>query len=503
MGFGGDASVDRDESRTSPVVALLCPNTWGFRNLVQSDLVANLRSRGVEPCLLIPESAAARALNYLTDTERCAPMLHVRPKKRQYGKAFGDAVLAASFARQHGLQSYRIFDQWYGRNRSRALRARQLVVDGLSRVGSWPRVFDGLVRCQERRLRSVRDLGPVHAQLRSLAPALLVSTVCVAPSEMPYILSAKDLSIRTLACILSFDNLTTRGGLPVFDYYAVWNTRMRDQLLRFYPRCAPSSVYITGTPQFDFHKRLRFRWSREDTLRRLGLNSTDRYIVYGANSAQFTPTEPRLVRALVEGMTANSQLRGHRVVVRVHPLDPTNRWEGLAKEETRIVISHSWNADLAWGGSDDQALLVNTLRFADVCVNVASSLSLDAAVVDTPVVCVAFAVGDEAERRFCRDAYSTEHYSPLVVSGGVRVAASMEQLVSEVEAYVQERSRDAETRRQLCQQECGEVDGMGAERVAALIERIAREPFVENGHFRGGEGEEIPGSRGTVRGIAK
>jgi len=91
-------------------------------------------------------------------------------------------------------------------------------------------------------------------------------------------------------------------------------------------------------------------------------------------------------------------------------------------------------------------------------------MSLDAAAVGTPVVCVDF--GDHPQ------GHAMDHFRPIVESGGVRLAVNLGELVAEIVAYVRDRSRDDVERRRLVSQECGPVDGRCAERVAQVIADI-------------------------------
>jgi len=218
--------------------------------------------------------------------------------------------------------------------------------------------------------------------------------------------------------------------------------------LQFYPDRNPASIHITGTPQFDFHVREEFRWSRELTLERLGLRPGDRYILYAAQGEEFTPTEPDLVEAFAQQCMKTPALRAHRIVVRPHPFDNYRRWDRLVAHNPDIVLNQPWDQSNIHNGGlwtksyslaspEDQARLVSTLLHADVCLNMWSSMSLDSAAVDTPVVCVAFAAQRGGlEERFYREAYNVEFYRPIAESAGVRLAFNMEQLVAGTVAYV-------------------------------------------------------------------
>jgi hypothetical protein len=142
-------------------------------------------------------------------------------------------------------------------------------------------------------------------------------------------------------------------------------------------------------------------------------------------------------------------------------------------DQSNIHNGGLWTKSYSLASPEDQARLVSTLLHADVCLNMWSSMSLDSAAVDTPVVCVAFAAQRGGlEERFYREAYNVEFYRPIAESAGVRLAFNMEQLVAETVAYVSDRSRDRNERARLVAEECGKVDGHAAERIAELIASI-------------------------------
>jgi hypothetical protein len=429
--------------------------------LAELGQAAHVLGLGLDP------AAAARAVGYTELTH--AP--------RRAGGALVSAVdvlQRASFYRRHRLASDRVTLWWYRRHDPWINRMALAAVESLAAVGSRSPVYEWQVRYLARLRRPSWDLGPARAQLEAIRPSLVVATSCINLIEEPYLLAAADLGIPTLGCIQSFDHLTGRSLPADCDHFAVWNARMREQLLRYHRVRDPSRVHLTGTAQFDFHVRPEFRWTRTDTLQRLGLEPGDRYILYAANTFTQTPTEPDLVRELVRRGASTAELAGHRFVVRLHPNDDFERWSALAAAEHRIVVSRPSTRSESFAGPEDQARLVSTLLHADVCHNMWSSMSLDSAVIGTPVVCVAFAATPGSlEDRFCREVYEADFYRPIVESGGVRMARTMDELVAETVAYAGDRSRDATARAALAAQECGPLDGRSAERIAALVARLA------------------------------
>ncbi|HET7604083.1 MAG TPA: hypothetical protein VFK36_13755 [Gemmatimonadales bacterium] len=449
-------------------VVLLSSTAWGIRNVVVSGLLERLRER-LDVRLLV-SSTANNALSEGCQAGADDMLLSVTgPPHDPVG-----VLLDASFARRHRLRSYDIFGRWNQRGRGPAYRFSRLVLKGLSRVGAREPVLGWLVASEHRRALRRPGMEAIRAQLRALAPDLVVSTASVVPDEAAYARAAGQLGIPTLGCILSFDNLTSRGRQPPFDHYAVWGRRMADEVLRLHPDRDPSQVHVTGTPQFDLHRTAGFMHSREATLALLGLSAGARYVLYAANCAQFTPTEPELVRALCRRLATEAATRRHVLLLRPHPADDRARWAGIAGSEPNLVVVPPQGADGRFGTVEAQVKLVSSLAHADVCLNMASTMSLDAAVLDVPVICVGFALARGSEEdRMAAACHQSTHYAPVTASGGVQLATSLNTLVSAVVEYVRDPARDREARRRLVSDICGLVDGGATERIRRLIEQLA------------------------------
>lgn len=473
--MGRDAGADLHRgSSVAPRVVILAASPFAVRNVAHSGICSLLADAGLRLWILTP-----RNLPWPTDVALPQGCIHefLMPApavRSERGLSAQRALLRRSFARRHGVTTQRLLERWRGANGAPSSPLRSAALDALAVPGSADPCYRWQARYLTYRTRRALQLDGVNDQLRAIDPVLLVSTACVAQGELPYILGAPTLGIPMFGCILSFDNLTSRGLLPEFDQYAVWNARMRDQVLRFYPHRSASTVHVTGTPQFDFHVRPDHRWPRSQALARLGLGGADRYVLLGANHQEFTPTEPALVIEMARRFGQVATLRDHRIVVRPHPYDDRARWTGIAERHRRIVLS--WPGDADGPRAGDQELLVNTLAHADVCLNTASTMTLDALAVGTPVVCIGFGWREgRGEDPGCRVLHFSDHYRPIIESGGVRLAEGMDQLIAEVTAYVGDRTRDADGRTRLVAEECGQMDGEGASRMAGVIARTAHE----------------------------
>jgi CDP-glycerol glycerophosphotransferase (TagB/SpsB family) len=298
--------------------------------------------------------------------------------------------------------------------------------------------------------------------------------------ERAYVLAARQLQIPIVNAILSFDNLTSKPAHLIYDHYLVWSQRMKEQLLRFYPQVSDSQVTVTGTPQFDFHRRPNFLWSRRDTLERLGLPPGARYFLYTTTTKNLAPAEPNLVAGIARRMHAHEALRDYWLVVRTHPLEDWGRWEGVLDRSEHAVLSHAWDSmpdEERWALTipGDQARFVSSLAHAEACLNVASTTALDAAILDRPVIGIRFDHEREAPAEIIYQGYDADHYRPLVKSGGLRIAHNWSELMGLLQQAIIMPEQDKEARARMVAQECGVVDGRAAERVAdALLSYLER-----------------------------
>ena len=55
---------------------------------------------------------------------------------------------------------------------------------------------------------------------------------------------------------------------------------IRRQLLGIYPHVKADQVFATGTPQFDFHFRREFHWTREEFCERIGADPHRPIVLY-------------------------------------------------------------------------------------------------------------------------------------------------------------------------------------------------------------------------------
>jgi hypothetical protein len=308
-------------------------------------------------------------------------------------------------------------------------------------------------------------------------PALLVaSNPGLILSEVPLLRTAARRNIRSMAVDPSWDNFTNKL-IPVrrVNRLIVWNELMKRQAIDLHGY-APDEVRVAGTPQWDLYFREGTILPREAFFRQIGADPSRKLVTLTTTPRELYPHHDHVLRVLIRAMAANAWRERAQVLVRLHPRDELSAYaefEGVP----HVIIEKPFRATVKAGDglaiditSENQRHLANTMRHSDVVVNVASTLAIEAAIFDTPVVNVSFDGETPSDWvRSARRYYRFDHYVNITRHGAVQVAEEPAELVEQVGRYLDDPALDRDGRRRVVLEQCQFLDGRAAERVAALV----------------------------------
>lgn len=352
---------------------------------------------------------------------------------------------------------------------------RNTFLNSAAWIFSIPFLFNILEQLAQRIFLNRIDKSFLN-QIKRIQPTFALSTSCVVDTEWPLFRMLHHLKVPVYTHILSFDNLTSRGYIPIryFNEFLVWNTKMAEELKHIYA-IPDARITITGTPQFDFHTHQQYLRSREWTQKKLGISEAP-FMLYCANHLALTPDEPQLVEQIAAALNKDLLLRGYQLVLRLHPMDDYNRWNDLLHRLPDVKVSLPWphkdETSLFWGDptTEDLILFSNTLRYSSMVFNIASSVSIDAAILDKPVVCVGFSsdVNNKYHSLYYNYHYS-HHYEPIMATGATPLATDLVNLCALAREGIEDGDKLAPNRKRMVQLLCGDTDGGAAERIFNFI----------------------------------
>ncbi|MEO8678926.1 MAG: CDP-glycerol glycerophosphotransferase family protein [Vicinamibacterales bacterium] len=316
----------------------------------------------------------------------------------------------------------------------------------------------------------------VDALFDNYDPVLLVAAnPGLVFSEVPLLRTARRRGVRSMAIDPSWDNFTNKL-IPVrqVDRLVVWNEIIKAQAVALHGY-APESISVAGAPQFDSYFRPQSRTPREEFFRRIGADPSRRLIALTTTPRLLYSHHDHVLRALARAID-DQRLAGAQVLVRLHPRDDVEAYAGFAGLP-HVIIEKPFRHTVAAGDGlaidvmpEHQRHLGDTLCHADCVVNVASTISIEACIFDTPVVNICFdGPGETPFVRSARRYYSFTHYVNITNRGAVRVATSPDEMVSMVAQYLADPSLDAAGRRHVVLDQCQFTDGKSAERVVQCV----------------------------------
>lgn len=225
----------------------------------------------------------------------------------------------------------------------------------------------------------------VKKQLANEKPNFIFSTNQRPIRAIAPILAAKDLNIPTATFIFSWDNLP-KGTLVIeTDYYFVWSHYMKEELLKYYPFIKKSQIKITGTPQFETHYYETLKVEREVFFNNYNLDLNKKYICFSGDDVTTSPNDQFYLEDVANAIkNLNSKGFNLGLIYRKCPVDFTNRHKEVYNKFNDIIvlidplwdnIGNGW--DHVMPNKEDTMLLVNTVRYTEMVINVGSSMVFD------------------------------------------------------------------------------------------------------------------------------
>ncbi len=306
------------------------------------------------------------------------------------------------------------------------------------------------------------------------------------PEVLPAVLAARSLGIPTATFIFSWDNLTSKGRIAApFDHFLVWSELMRTELLRFYPDVTPDRVHVVGTPQFDPYAATELHWTREEFFARVGADYSRPLICYSGGDTGTAPEDHLHVRALMEMIRDGKIKYRPQILLRPAPVDDGVRYNDVRRDFPELVYAApSWihaepgNWASVIPSADDVQFLANLTRHADLNINLASTMTLDFAIHDRPVVNIAFDMSDPPPhgKPLWEYYYRFDHYRPIVEIGAARFARSCDELAEHINAYLENPSLDRDARRKLVELEVALPIGRASQQIVETLKQISNDP---------------------------
>ncbi len=282
---------------------------------------------------------------------------------------------------------------------------------------------------------------------------------------------AQRRGISTLGMPAGWDHLD-KHFLPLHaDRLLVPSGQVRRMALE-HQAYLPEQIEIVGFPYFDFITRKEYLRPRADVLRQLGFGESAQYILYVSGSA-YCPDEPDIIGEMLawadQGKFGERDVRlvirpyqGGRKQDKQFDMQKFNRFE----THPRVVFYRQE----FWGDAEQSEYFLNILAHADVVMGIYTTMLIEAAALDRPLVAPAFdGYHQRPYHRSIRRFEEFDHFREVLASGAVQTARSFDDLLAMLRRYLENPAADAAERQVLRDRVCFRLDAKASERILAEI----------------------------------
>ncbi|WP_418603364.1 UDP-glycosyltransferase [Hwangdonia sp.] len=228
--------------------------------------------------------------------------------------------------------------------------------------------------------------------LETEKPDFILSTSQRALTAFAPLTAAQDLNIPTASFIYSWDNIPKATTVVTTDFYFVWSTYMKNELLHYQRYIASNQIRVTGTPQFENHFDIALQESKTDFFKSHNLDLNKKYICFSGDDITTSPKDEMYLRDLAKAVRSlNKKEHNLGVVFRKCPVDFSDRYDAVIKEYNDVIVpiepkwkkmGAAWNSILPT--KEDYKLQTNIIAHTECVVNLGSSMVFDYAAHNKP-----------------------------------------------------------------------------------------------------------------------
>ena len=321
----------------------------------------------------------------------------------------------------------------------------------------------------------------VAALLDKYKPDMVLAPDIVFPLDRIFLRAAKRKGYFVIGLTRSWDNLTSKGVIQILPDKLVLHTdRMRVQAVELVGMPA-KDIVVTGPPDFDKYFR-PFTTTKQDFCKKLGIPSDRRLILFAPFYDEYTGSAIIMINALLNAIKEGKLPQNAHFLIRYRPATPEIPDAMFAGSDHYTITkpcslyfkvkNRAQAPTKDWEFSpDDAELLFHSIVFSDMMINTFSTIAIDAAAVDKPVIGVRFDADPAcpAKNSVLKIPDAHDHYRELERTGGVRLVRDMNELIQAINHYLAHPESDREGRARMLKEQIQFTDGLNGKRAADYI----------------------------------
>jgi CDP-glycerol glycerophosphotransferase (TagB/SpsB family) len=298
--------------------------------------------------------------------------------------------------------------------------------------------------------------------------------------------------IPNMTVIVGWDNSSSYNisGADV-QWATCWSQLQKDELV-FGSDWDPEHVHIGGIPSYDGYIRRQWLMPRDEYFKLHRLDPNRKLISYASSFVHFAPNYPN-IEALAKLVSSDALAEPSQLLIRLHPSHFQDKPQIFAEERARVfelekkyphvhvVQPKPLGGSLGYYGGEDMDEKSSMLAYSDVFVTVYSTMVVEAAVHDTPIIAAVIDSpnGWNHPNKFSlslKEIGNWPTHKRFREARAGRVAATEAELRETLNLYLKDKTLDSAERRKFVQDEITFTDGTSGQRTAEFILKVLNSP---------------------------
>jgi len=291
--------------------------------------------------------------------------------------------------------------------------------------------------------------------------------------------------IPNMTVIVGWDNSSSYNisGADV-QYATCWSQLQKDELV-YGSDWNPDHVNIGGIPSYDGYYRKQWLMPRDEYFKLHKLDPKRKLISYASSFVHFAPNYPN-IEALAKLVSSDSLAEPSQLLIRLHPSHFQDKPKIFADERAsvfelekkyphvHVVQPVALGGSLGYYGGEDMDEKSSMMAYSDVVVTVYSTMLVETAVHDTPMIAATIDVpgGWNKKGKFSlslKDIGDWPTHKRFREAKAGRVAENGDQLRDALNLYLADPTVDVAQRRKFIEDEITFTDGTSGKRTAEFI----------------------------------
>ena len=269
----------------------------------------------------------------------------------------------------------------------------------------------------------------------------------------------------------------------MFNSFLVWSDLMKEELTYFYPSVDDRKIFVVGTPQFEPYIMDEYKVSKEDFYKNFGLDPQKKTICFSCGDASTGANDPLAIHLISQAILSGKIEEPVNLLVRTSPADDGSRFKKSMDEHPSIswntpkwVLTRENHAE-EWSQrvplKEDIKDLRSMLEYADLSINMCSTMSLDFMLFDKPVINQV--LGSKENGLFFDQKYlNYVHYKKVVDSNSVLIAKNEKELINAINRALNKPDEKQKERKEILNIEIGKPLEGTSKRIAETLLNITK-----------------------------